>query len=124
MAFSLDSSDMLRGCFQVRRTTYQLPVANSVSLGDYLPKLRRDILPYQDFYALAITLVCSVLHLGGTPWLRQPWSRHDIRFPCRGGGIGNGSVDVQHPYLIRRYPSSKSQSSPGAYVSDSVLSQC
>jgi hypothetical protein len=107
MGFSLDSTDTLRGCVQVRRATYQLPVADSVSLSDFLPRLRRDVVSYPDFYALAITLVCSMLHLGGTPWLRQPWSSYDIRFPCR-GGIGNESVDVQHPYLTRKYPPCKS----------------
>lgn len=108
LGFSLDALDVLRGCSHVRQSPRQLPIASSVSLGDSLHTLKRDILPYRDFYALAITLVCSVLQLGNTPWLRQPWNRHTIRFHLR-GSAGSCSVDVEHPYLTRRYPASKPQ---------------
>ncbi|RYP46715.1 hypothetical protein DL768_007123 [Monosporascus sp. mg162] len=101
VGFKLDSSDELRGLCKVQSSPYHL-ITNGVSLGDYLPSLKRD-LSYPDFYNLAITLVCSVLQLSETPWLCQPWSRQDILF-LRPGSAGNGPVDVRHPYLTRRYP--------------------
>ncbi|KAK2053278.1 hypothetical protein LY76DRAFT_629598 [Colletotrichum caudatum] len=101
VGFNLDSSDELRGLCKVQNPLCDL-VTDGVSLGEYLPRLKQN-LSFLEIYSLAITLVCSVLQLSETPWLRQPWSREDIMF-LRPGSAGNGSIDVRHPYLTRKYP--------------------
>ncbi|KAK2049548.1 hypothetical protein LZ31DRAFT_316865 [Colletotrichum somersetense] len=101
VGFNLDSSDELRGLCKVQSPPCDL-VTNGVSLGEYLPRLKQN-LSFVEIYSLAITLVCSVLQLSETPWLRQPWSREDVMF-LRPGSAGNGSIDVRHPYLTRKYP--------------------
>ncbi|KDN62991.1 hypothetical protein CSUB01_10457 [Colletotrichum sublineola] len=101
LGFNVDSSDELRGLCKVQSSPCVL-AANGISLGDCLPSLKQN-LSFLEIYTLAITLACSVLQLSETPWLRQPWSRRDIMF-LRLGSADNGSVDIQHPYLTRRYP--------------------
>ncbi|KAI0127544.1 hypothetical protein BJ170DRAFT_683381 [Xylariales sp. AK1849] len=100
VGFFLDSSDKLRGLYQVQSQPRRL-VANCSTLGEYLPVLKRDF-PLADFYSLAITLVCSVLQLGETPWLDQPWSKQNIIF-LRQRDTSEELVDITHPYLTSEH---------------------
>ncbi len=101
VGFNLDSSDVLRGPFPVQSSPCHL-IVNGISMGDYLPRFKRGLLPIPDVYNLAITLISSVLQLSETPWLLQPWSHRDILF-LRSANGDDGPINIQQPYLIRAH---------------------
>jgi hypothetical protein len=61
-----------------------------------------DLLPQEDVYCLAITLVASVFQLSHTPWLDQKWSKKQIVF-LRAGDSHSLAIDIKYPYLLRDF---------------------
>ena len=53
--------------------------------------------------SLAVTLAHSLLHLHSGPWLNDKWSRRDVFF----FQLEDGSVHVDHPFVLARFYSSK-----------------
>lgn len=117
IGFALDSSGVLRGVTDVSTHAYSL-ARKHVTLDEYLPVIKRKECALADFYCLAVTLVSSVLQLGETPWLQQPWSRQSIAF-LRLRDESGLSVDVQHPYLTHRYETGKTSFANDFPFSDS-----
>ncbi|KAK6863828.1 hypothetical protein PG995_000356 [Apiospora arundinis] len=54
-------------------------------------------------YTLAVSLITTLVQLGGTPWLRRPWTKKDILFfAMQGSNLGN--LHTLRPYLINQHP--------------------
>lgn len=105
IGFAIDSSDILRGLYQVE--TQKCALAQShTTLDEFLPSIKRHDYVLADYYCLAVTLASSVLQLSETPWLHQPWSRRSIAFLRLKGGNAS-SVDIRHPYLTCQYCAGK-----------------
>ncbi|KAF5005061.1 hypothetical protein FDECE_8477 [Fusarium decemcellulare] len=100
VGFCLDSSDTLRGLYEVKSQPCRLS-RSCITLNDLLPELKVRDIPLPDFYYLAITLASSVLQLCETPWLYQPWNKESIIF-LRLQDRDERSIDVRHPYLTSR----------------------
>ncbi|RYP22194.1 hypothetical protein DL765_001842 [Monosporascus sp. GIB2] len=94
VGFYLDSSDILRGLYQVQSSSRRL-MTKHMTMGQLLPHLKQSL---RDRYSLAITMASSVLQLGETPWLGQPWCKSDVIF-LRLNDQGEQLVDMNHPYL-------------------------
>ncbi len=98
VGFHLDSSDILRGLYQVQRSS-QRPITKHTTMRELLPHLKKSL---RDRYSLAITMASSALQLGGTPWLEQPWCKSDVIF-LRLKDQGEQFIDLNHPYLAFVY---------------------
>lgn len=109
VGFCLDSSETLRGLYEVRSLPRSL-VENCSTLGEHISVLKRDF-PLADSYCLAITLVSSILQLAKTPWLDQPWSKQSIMF-LRLRNVDENFVDIKHPYLTSEHGTCKTPSEP------------
>ncbi|KAK1654284.1 hypothetical protein BDP81DRAFT_80600 [Colletotrichum phormii] len=72
----LDSSDVLRGLYGV--DTQERHLAQDLMSLDAFLAANTMQLGMADLLCLAVTLVSSVIQLGKTPWLVQPWNRHNI----------------------------------------------
>lgn len=105
VGLSLDSEDKLRGLYEIQSQQSQL-ADNAITLAEFLPTMSLQDFPLRDRYALAITLVCSILQLGQTPWLLQSWSKQTVVF-LRLKDDGERKVDVQHPYLTSKHEQSE-----------------
>ncbi|KAF4880732.1 hypothetical protein CGCSCA1_v000446 [Colletotrichum siamense] len=101
IGFAIDSSDILRGLYQVETQKRTLAQSHT-TLDEFLPSIKRHDYVLADYYCLAVTLASSVLQLNETPWLHQPWSRRSIAFLRLKGGNAS-SVDIRHPYLTCQY---------------------
>ncbi|KAI3530449.1 hypothetical protein CABS03_06260 [Colletotrichum abscissum] len=112
----LDSSDVMRGLYGV--DTQQRHLAQDLITLDKFLATNTMRLGMGDMLCLAVTLVSSVIQLGKTPWLVEPWSRHNIVF-LRLKGDGNSQIDAKHPYLVYKY-----ETGPPPQNSDSSMILC
>ncbi|KAK7941312.1 uncharacterized protein PG986_013699 [Apiospora aurea] len=66
------------------------------TLEELLPKRTFRIGAVMEVYTLVINLITTLVQLGGTPWLRKPWTKKDIMFfEIQGSAPGN--LDILHP---------------------------
>ncbi|KAI1152573.1 hypothetical protein F4825DRAFT_475802 [Nemania diffusa] len=95
VGFYLGTSDVLRGLYQVQSRLQPL-FAKHVTMSELLPRLKQSL---RDQYSLAVTMASSVLQLGETPWLHQPWCKSNVIF-LRHNNENEQLVDLNHPYLM------------------------
>ncbi|KAK7454151.1 hypothetical protein Landi51_03271 [Colletotrichum acutatum] len=114
----LDSSDILRGPYRVDAQQRHL-AQDLVTLDTFLATDTMQ-LGMGDLLCLAVTLVSSVIQLGKTPWLVEPWSRHNIVF-LRLKGDRNSQIDAKHPYLAHKYETGASTAAIASYVAAVLL---
>ncbi|KAK8140193.1 hypothetical protein PG984_000259 [Apiospora sp. TS-2023a] len=102
MEFRLDKQGSLR-CHSRDDLVFPLLDERGETLEVLMPKLKFHMGAMMDFYTLIINLVTALVQLGGTPWLRKPWTKRDIMFfETRGNAAEN--TDVLHPYLVNQHP--------------------
>lgn len=102
VGFYLGTSDVLRGLYQVQSRLQPL-FAKHVTMSELLPRLKQSL---RDQYSLAVTMASSVLQLGETPWLHQPWCKSNVIF-LRHNNENEQLVDLNHPYLMFIQPAGK-----------------
>jgi hypothetical protein len=101
MGFSVDCNGVV-SAYPAQKPTATY-VENSVTLNDLLSRGTVSF-SKQEVYTLSITLVCSLLQLNHTPWLKQSWNKTDIIF-LRANSTSAVAVDVKHPYLTHEHKS-------------------
>ncbi|KAK1700497.1 hypothetical protein BDP55DRAFT_626069 [Colletotrichum godetiae] len=110
----LDSSEILQRLYRVE--AQQRHLAQDLMTLDTFLTINTIQLGMGDLLCLAVTRVSSVIQLGKTPWLLQPWSRHNSVFIRLNR---NPSIDAKHPYLAYKYETA--QVGPPPQVSDSSM---
>ncbi|KAK8093414.1 hypothetical protein PG997_000099 [Apiospora hydei] len=101
--FRLDGEGSLR--YHNRDSAEQSPSISErgETLDELLSKHQFYFGTSMESYTLAINLITTLVQLGGTPWLRNPWTKKDIMFfAIQGSNLGN--LDTLHPYLINQHP--------------------
>ncbi|KAK8035835.1 hypothetical protein PG991_001908 [Apiospora marii] len=85
------------------RSTEQPPSLDKrgETLDELLPKREFHIGAFMEFYPLVINLITTLVQLGGTPWLRKPWTKKDIMF-FEIQGSNPSRMDIRQPYLINQ----------------------
>lgn len=78
----------------------RIRVQENTTLHDILDRAKK--LTAKDRRTLAVILANALLHLKGSHWLQDRWTKKDVCFM----GVVPGSVDVSRPYLASRFPAS------------------